>query len=179
MNMLFGETEVVSFEQNNLKLKKQLLKIDLMQSLYAKTKKNSYIKRMHKIYTNLKNQIKQFHYETIKYITQKYDKVYLPSFDSQKMIVNTTSLLKSITKRTLNTLSHYLFKQRLLSKCEGTTCQLEICNEAYTTKTCTACGNLNENIKGNKVYNCSKCSMSLNRDVNGARNIFLKYFCTL
>ena len=60
-------------------------------------------------------------------------------------------------------------------------------NEAYTSMTCTNCGNLKpkgqmkaEDRKNPKVYHCHKCGISVDRDVvNGARNIGLRYFMNL
>ena len=49
-----------------------------------------------------------------------------------------------------------------------------ICNEAYTSKTCSNCGFINPELKGDKVYNCKICKLSIDRDINGARNILLR-----
>ena len=42
------------------------------------------------------------------------------------------------------------------------------------SKTCSNCGNLKENLRGNHNYNCNKCGININRDINGARNIYIK-----
>ncbi|CAG8739152.1 15590_t:CDS:1, partial [Rhizophagus irregularis] len=46
-------------------------------------------------------------------------------------------------------------------------------NEAFTSKTCGCCGNV-QDINGKKVYRCSKCGIALDRDINGARGISFK-----
>ena len=52
-------------------------------------------------------------------------------------------------------------------------------NEAYTSKTCSECGYLKRNLGGSKVYHCDECGSVMDRDVNGAKNIFLKNFKAL
>jgi len=47
-------------------------------------------------------------------------------------------------------------------------------NESYTSKTCGRCGNINKELGSSKSYKCSKCHLEIDRDVNGARNIYLK-----
>ena len=49
-------------------------------------------------------------------------------------------------------------------------------NESFTSKTCTRCGNIKNNLGANKHYNCKNCLLKIDRDVNGARNILLKFF---
>jgi len=54
-------------------------------------------------------------------------------------------ILHSKTKRKLNQLSHFKFKQRLQSKARTKShCEVYIVTEDFTTKTCTNCGSLND-----------------------------------
>ena len=46
-------------------------------------------------------------------------------------------------------------------------------NEAYTSKTCSWCENI-QKIGGSEVYNCRNCETVMDRDENGAREIFLQ-----
>ena len=47
-----------------------------------------------------------------------------------------------------------------------------IVNEAYTSKTCSACGLIHK-IGSKSVLKC-ECGLTIDRDLNGARGIFLK-----
>ena len=49
-------------------------------------------------------------------------------------------------------------------------------NEAYTLKTCSECGYVKHNLGGSKVFDCDEYGGVMDRDVNGAKNIFLKNF---
>ena len=60
-----------------------------------------------------------------------------------------------------------MFRQRLLSKAEETGADVIIQNEAYTSQTCSGCGNL-QRIGGSKIYRCRRCELVMDRDVNGA-----------
>jgi len=71
------------------------------------------------------------------------------------------------------TWSHYAFRQRLKHKAEETGAMVIIQDEAYTSKTCSNCGNI-QNIGGRRVYKCGNCHTVMDRDVNGARGIFLR-----
>ena len=39
---------------------------------------------------------------------------------------------------------------------------------------CSLCGNINENLGSCEIYNCNKCKRIMERDINGARNIYIK-----
>jgi putative transposase len=71
-------------------------------------------------------------------------------------------------------LSFYLFKQRLQEKANFYRTKILIKSEAYTSKTCTNCGELNNSLGSKKIFECKKCNLVIDRDVNGARNILLK-----
>jgi len=72
----------------------------------------------------------------------------------------------SKTARAILTWSHYTFKQRLLNKAmEFPWVKVFIVAEEFTSKTCGACGKLNDKLGSKKDFNCSFC----------ARNILLKF----
>jgi len=69
------------------------------------------------------------------------------------------------------TLSHYKFKQRIKSKAEETGKIVQLCNEAYTSKTASWTGEIKQ-IGGSKTITSG--GVTLDRDVNGGRGIFLR-----
>ena len=86
--------------------------------------------------------------------------------------------LNKMTKRLMYCFKFYQFKQKLQNKCNERNCNLMIVDESYTSKTCGNCGKLHNKLKGNKVFNCPSCKISIDRDINGARNILIKTFYT-
>ena len=80
--------------------------------------------------------------------------------------------IRSVNRNLLQ-LKHFLFKERLRSKCMLERTTLDICSEEYTSKTCGCCGILND-VGLKDVYSCSRCGLVIDRDVNGARNIAIK-----
>jgi putative transposase len=79
------------------------------------------------------------------------------------------------TARKMYMWSHYTFRTRLAMKCKERGVELLVLDEANTTKTCTNCGWIHEKVGGKKVFVCGSCGVSVDRDVNGARNIYLKH----
>lgn len=73
--------------------------------------------------------------------------------------------------------NYYMFQKAC--NCFAERCKIEketrlvVCTEEYTSKTCTRCGSLND-VGSSEVYQCSNCDLIIDRDVNGARNIFIK-----
>jgi len=68
-----------------------------------------------------------------------------------------------------------LFKQKLKAKCEYYGINYIEVDEAYTSQTCTVCGDVNKNNRKHRgLYVCKKCGSVLNADVNGALNILKK-----
>ena len=51
--------------------------------------------------------------------------------------------------------------------------KLNIVDEAYTTKTCSNCNEIND-IGSSKKYDCKKCDFTCDRDINASINIFKK-----
>ena len=77
------------------------------------------------------------------------------------------------------TWSHYRFQQHMLHMSrKHPWCKVYIVDEAYTSKTCGACGQLHHTLGGNKQFHCPSCGMKMDRDLNGARNILIRFLAT-
>ena len=76
-------------------------------------------------------------------------------------------------------LSHYEFKERLKSTAKYYGRKVYECGEAYTSKTCGNCGEIDDDLNGKKIYKCRNCKIKLDRDINGARNILLRQLSML
>lgn len=70
------------------------------------------------------------------------------------------------------TWSHFTFRQHLIHKAREYGVNVYLCHEDYTSKTCTKCREIN-NVGGKEYFTCVSCGLSIDRDVNGARNILL------
>ena len=78
-----------------------------------------------------------------------------------------------MNKRIIQSISYYKLIERLKFKSIINNNNLIIKEEWYTSKACTLCGNIKDNLGANKTYSCVKCNLTINRDYNGSRNIFL------
>lgn len=96
----------------------------------------------------IQNLVDDLHWKTIKYLCKTYKTVILGGICTQSVL---QGKLYSMTKRV---------------------------REDYTSKTCGKCGYIDNNLGSKKIYDCKKCKIKIDRDVNGARNILLKnYVC--
>ena len=62
------------------------------------------------------------------------------------------------------------FAQLIQYKAESAGCVAVGVNPQYTSKMCSGCGNV-QDIGKNRTYNCNRCGMSEDRDLNAAKNI--------
>jgi putative transposase len=128
-----------------------------------------------KMQWRIHNLIDECHKKVVRFLCTNYSVILLPSFETQQMVIRKKRKLRSKTARAMITWSHYRFKQRLLFKRqEYPWCKVIICNESYTSKTCGNCGHINHKLGGNKIFKCSSCGLTIDRDVHAARNILLK-----
>ena len=142
-------------------LKTLLLSIDKIEDPLKREKR----------WRKVKGKIKELHWKTARYLTTQYDTILLPDFRISQMIPRGT--LTKMTKRLLTMFSFHSFKMTLSYMCEKDGKNLVIVDESYTSCTCTNCG-LNKKLRGEETFRCSACGLVVDRDVNGARNIYLK-----
>lgn len=157
------------------------LHIDKLTSKRTKVKhKKRYRlnKAIMRIRVRMKNLVSEIHRQLAKWLVQNYSIILLPSFEVSNMVVNKNGKRKihSTTVRKMLTWSHYKFKQLLLAKSEEyPSCKVLIVDEHFTSKACGNCGKLNNVLGSSKTFVCPNCSSCFDRDLNAARNIWLRW----
>ena len=131
-----------------------------------------------RIRQKIRDLIKDVHHKTAKLLCQNYTTILIPLFETRHMTSRLKRRIGSKTARMMLTWSHYRFREILESKAaEYPWCRVFVVNEAYTSKTCGACGRLNAKLGSSKRFKCphAVCGVEMDRDVNGARNILLRF----
>ena len=131
----------------------------------------TYKKKIILLGEKLRSKVTNMHYKTIKELIQ-YKHVFLPHFNTRHMMKSKD--LSSITKKSMSSQQHYVFKMRLKHKAELNNCKVHNCSEYGTTKMCSVC--FTPHVVGSsEIYTCSNCHSILDRDVNAARNILITH----
>ena len=156
-------------------------KIDIFKNSDA-TKKSkrlhSYRRAFRRKIKRIRDTVNEVHCQLAAFLSSNYDVIMLPSFDTSNMVGTDTRVFGSKTARAMLTWAHYRFRRRLAHKCRVSGAKLVIVSEYNTTRTCSFCGAVNHNVRNAPVFTCisPSCGKSIGRDVNAAKNIFLKNF---
>lgn len=154
---------------------KQIDKLDSVASKSKSCKTRLSIRRKQSLLrTKIKNIVNNLHWETINFLCKNFKTIITTYFNVKDMTNKLTRNIQNKSVRQMLTLSHYAFKLKLSSRCEQNGNKLIVINESYTSKTCGRCGHLNKQLRGGEVFNCKECKLKLDRDINGARNIFIR-----
>lgn len=169
---VYSEDCVLEIEVRKEILKKLQQKLDNFKSLRDRKiiSRCHYKRRERKLYNRLDNLIDDLQHKTCSILTNTYNHIILPCFESQKMTKG--NKIRGMNRNMLQ-LKHYLFKERLKSKCEIMSSTIDICSEEYTSQTCGLCGGITK-VEGASVFKCQYCGVTIGRDINGARNIGIK-----
>ncbi|WP_308256615.1 transposase [Geminocystis sp. GBBB08] len=132
-------------------------------------KKKVYYK-MSRLKRKMSNLVKDLHRKLAGFLAKNYDLIYIPSYRVKKIYAKNKSN-KTNRKNQLNW-SWYKFVQELEYRCAKHGSVAIVVSESYTSKTCSKCGKIHPNLRGAKIFNCPHCNHKLNRDLNGAINIF-------
>jgi putative transposase len=142
-------------------------------------KKQRMKKAADRMRAKIKNLIKECHWKSAKYLVTNYSMVIIPPFNTPGMAKRKGRKIRKSTVRAMYDWSHGMFRERLLHQAKKHNCSVCIVNESYTSQTCSYCGNLHKKLGGNKNYDCPSCGVQLDRDVNGARGIYLRSLVTV
>jgi len=139
--------------------------------------KNEYVRKqkIRKCREKIENMIDDFHWKTIKYIIENYRNVMIGNMSTKSILSKKVNSQFSETyKKSVQQLSYSKFRERLKDKCEKKNINYKMINEYCTTKICSMCGFVKENVKNSEIYNCDSCKRSQDRDINSSRNIYFK-----
>lgn len=152
----------------------KLIKLDKITNNpnIPKSIKTKYTKRTNR---KILNKVNDLHWKTIKFLTTNYKNILLGDMSAQSITSKNNSVLSKISKVACLRTKYYKFSQRLQYKCNATRTNFSMVDERYTSKLCSCCGNYKEELKGEKIYMCSKCDYKNDRDINACRNIYIKY----
>ena len=157
----------------NLKKKKTDISKSKMKVKYRynSNRRRNLKKALHRKIKYLENLKTELHNKGVKFLTLNYGKIIIPNLDSQGMSKKFNSKLA----RSLYNISYSMFMKKLELKCKEYDIELITRPEYYTSKTCTRCGCIKNGLKlKDRTYECEKCYLKINRDLNASRNIMLR-----
>jgi len=154
--------------------------LDKLVSKLSLVKKHSQRRRVKRAILRHRQRIKhivdEVHWKCIKFLLTNFSTIYLPKYNSSQMVLRKSRKINSKIVRMLLSWRFYEFKQRLVQQAELAKVNIIDCTEEYTSKTCGQCHTIKTNLGSSKKFICNKCSIQVDRDLNGARNIFIKNY---
>ncbi|CAG8562665.1 497_t:CDS:2, partial [Paraglomus occultum] len=99
----------------------------------------------------IKNLIDECHHQTALWLVCSFDVIITPPFNNSRMARRRHRKINNRTVQKMMTWAHGRFRARLISKAEEFGKEVKIVGEAYTSKTCSRCGWINQNL-GEKKY---------------------------
>lgn len=137
------------------------------------TKKKFRIKKKnyYKVEKKKKDLVDKLHWDVINDLLKNNDVVYFGNIKSHDIVKDGKNTKLNTD---FNDLKFYQFKQRLLYKAYINGKKVYFVDEHYTTKTCSCCGDINNNVGSKEVFKCNKCLNVTGRDFNASKNIKMK-----
>ncbi|AOX00601.1 transposase [Moorena producens PAL-8-15-08-1] len=173
----FSETSVGKIGHGDFSRIQRLCQhLDNLLSKISKAKrgqKRRMRKAARRMVIKIQNLINELHHKTARFLVDNFDVILLPTFETSKMSEKRNRKIRSKTVRNMLSFAHYRFKEFLKHKaCITGKTVVDVC-EAYTSKTVSWTGEL-VNIGGSKTIKSKVDGKVMDRDINGARGIFLR-----
>lgn len=161
----------------NLEIQRLCFRLDDLISRMSKTskrQKKSMQTAADRLRRRIRNKVDELHHKTARFLVDNFDIILLPTFETKDMSNRAKRRIRSKSVRQMLGLAHYRFKQFLKHKAfECGKLVIDVC-EAYTSKTVSWTGELVPNLGGAKVIRSKIDGRAMERDLNGARGIFLR-----
>ena len=162
---------------SNLHIQKLCFRLDRLVSRISKSPSSSkrrLKKAASRLRCKIKNLVKELHHKTARFLVDNFDVILLPTFETSQMVSKSRRKLRNKSVRQMLTLSHYEFNTFLKWKAWEQSKKVIDCNEAYTSRTVSWTGEIVNNLGGARTMKSLSTGLKMNRDLNGARGIFLR-----
>ena len=162
---------------SNLHIQKLCFRLDKLVSKISKApsrQRRRFKKAASRLPCKIKNLVKELHHKIAKFLVDNFDVILLPTFETCQMVSKSRRKLRNKTVRQMLTLSHYEFKTFLKWKAWENSKFVIDCNEAYTSQTVSWTGEIVQNLGGARTIKSAATGLKMDRDLNGARGIFLR-----
>lgn len=162
---------------SNLFIQKLCFRLDKLVSRITSSpsqQKSRLKKAASRLRCKIKNLVKELHHKTARFLVDNFDVILLPTFETSQMVSKSRRKLRNKSVRQMLTLSHYEFKTFLKWKAWEQSKTVIDCNEAYTSKTVSWTGEIINNLGGARTIKSLSTLIKMDRDLNGARGIFLR-----
>ncbi len=127
-------------------------------------------KAVGRIYERLVWRRENFAHQQSRWLVDHYGTLIVEALQIQKLLQKDDSI--PAKNRGIADVAWRQFLSLLQCKAEWAGRQFVAVNPAYTSKTCSACGNIEKDFGSAKTFLCSLCSHREHRDLNAAKNIF-------
>ena len=134
-------------------------------------------KNLNRLACKRQDRVNHLHRAVAYNIVRNYDVIYLPDFETKPMVKTKGRKIGRKAVHDMLSLSHYKFKEFLLWTAKKYGKEVIIVNESYTSKTQSWNGIVNEKLGSSRTMKDG--TRIIDRDINGARNIYLKHVSQL
>jgi putative transposase len=159
--------------------KKSLDRLKVLSRKHSKKIKDSKNKeksrkKLAKLYLKIENQRNNYLHNISKQLVEKYSFIALEDLNLKKMIEKRKEKFNPFSQSILDT-GWGILKYQLEYKAQVNSCIIKYVDPRNTSQTCSNCNTLltNKLQLQNRTFNCEneKCKMSMDRDLNAAKNI--------
>jgi putative transposase len=119
----------------------------------------------------IRDLVDELHFQAIRFLLDRFDLILLPTFETQEMARRSKRRIRAKSVRSLLGYAFFRFGQRLEAAAKRLGKVVLRVNEAYTSKTASWTGEIKP-IGGAKTITSG--GVTVDRDINGARGIFLR-----
>lgn len=134
-------------------------------------------KQLNNLECERQDKLRDLHHKLAYDLVSNYDVIFLPSFETAKMSYKNKRSINRKTVHNMLSLKHYQFKQILKWYGKKYGKHIVEVNESYTSKTYSWNGFMDEKLGNKKTIKDN--NMVIDRDINGARGIYLKQLSSI